>query len=99
MACHNVWLYDVSDPDKPARVGAVSATTSVTQAGFALRLAIKDKFLYASTVFQGLQMIDLQQAFSDYQRAQSNPLQLTSISDSSARSRSRSFVHISSGGE
>jgi len=64
----NVWLYDVSSPDQPVRTGAVSVTSSATQAGIALRLAMKDKYLYASTLNQGLQVIDLGQAISEYQQ-------------------------------
>ncbi|PYU79731.1 MAG: hypothetical protein DMG50_22890 [Acidobacteria bacterium] len=37
----NVFLYDVSVPAQPVRVGAVSVTRSVTESGFALRLAMK----------------------------------------------------------
>jgi len=40
----NVWLYDVSSPNQPVRAGAVSVTSSVTQAGFALRLAMKGQY-------------------------------------------------------
>src|SRR6202030_2823172 len=43
----NVWLYDVSSPTKPNRVGAVSVTSD-TSNGIALRLFMKDEYLYAS---------------------------------------------------
>jgi hypothetical protein len=75
----NVFLYDVSVPAQPVRVGAVSVTQSVTQSGFALRLAMKDKFLYTSTFLQGLQKIDLQQAITDYQQALSDPIKLAAL--------------------
>jgi hypothetical protein len=75
----NVFFYDVSVPAQPVRVGAVSVTQSVTQSGFALRLAMKDKFLYTSTFLQGLQVIDLQQAITEYQQAQSDPSQLAAL--------------------
>jgi hypothetical protein len=75
----NVFLYDVSVPTQPVRVGGVSVTSSVTQSGFALRLAMKGKFLYASTFLQGLQKIDLQQAITEYQQAQSDPSQLAKL--------------------
>ncbi|HYU46492.1 MAG TPA: hypothetical protein VEK84_09990 [Terriglobales bacterium] len=39
-----MWLYDVSSPNQPVRAGAVSVTSSVTQAGFALRLAMKGQY-------------------------------------------------------
>jgi hypothetical protein len=72
----NVWLYDVSNPDQPVRVGAVSATTSTTQDGLLLRIFVKDQFLYASTFQKGLQVIDLAQAVSEYQSVMaSNPSQ------------------------
>jgi hypothetical protein len=69
----NVWLYDVSanvsNPKKlPVRVGAVSVTSSVRQAGFALRMAMKNQYLYTSTFLQGLQVIDLGQAIAEYQQ-------------------------------
>jgi Bacterial Ig-like domain/Bacterial Ig domain len=72
----NVWLYDVSTPDQPVRVGAVSATTSTTQDGLLLRIFMKDQFLYTSTAFKGLQVIDLNQAVAEYQSVfSSNPSQ------------------------
>jgi hypothetical protein len=61
----NVWLYDVSSPLQPTRVGAVSVTTD-TGSGIAVRLFMKDQFLYASTFLQGLQVIDLGQALTEY---------------------------------
>lgn len=64
----NIFLYDVSDPDHPARVGAVSATTSAVQDGSLLRIVMKDQFVFASTFHKGLQMIDLQQAVNDFQQ-------------------------------
>jgi hypothetical protein len=63
----NIWLYDVSNPDQPARVGAVSATTSATQDGTLLRIFMKDQFIYTSTAFKGLQVIDIQQAVNEFQ--------------------------------
>jgi RHS repeat-associated protein len=69
----NVWLYSVSPTTCNAaatvRAGAVSVTSSADQAGIAVRLAMKDSYLYASTLNQGLQVIDLNQAISDYQQA------------------------------
>ena len=61
----NVWLYDVSSPTQPNRVGAVSVTSD-TSNGIALRLFMKDQYLYASTFEQGLQVIDLGQAITEY---------------------------------
>src|SRR5260370_12693965 len=72
----NVWLYDVSTPDQPVRVGAVSATTSTTQDGLLLRIFMKDQFLYTSTFLKGLEVIDLNQAVAEYQSVfSSNPSQ------------------------
>lgn len=68
----NIWLYDLSNPDRPARVGALSATTSATQDGTLLRIFMKDQFIFASTFRKGLQMIDLQQAVNEFQ--QTSPL-------------------------
>lgn len=65
----NVWLYDVSSPDQPNRVGAVSVSSSATQSGVALRIVMKDNYLYASTLFQGLQVVDLQQVVGEFQQA------------------------------
>ncbi len=71
----NVWLYSVpSDPaqlatQRPTRVGGVSLTSSATQAGIPLRLAMKDNYLYAFTFLQGLQVVDLNQVISEYQQA------------------------------
>ena len=63
----NVWLYDVSNPNIPVRAGAVSVTNSSTGSGIAVRLAMKDKYLYSSTLKQGLQVIDLSQAIPEFQ--------------------------------
>jgi hypothetical protein len=68
----NVWIYDVTNPDSPVRVAAVSATTSTTQDGLLLRVFMKDQFLYTSTFRKGLQVIDLQQAVAEYQSVFSN---------------------------
>ena len=71
----NVWLYDVSSPTKPNRVGAVSVSADATS-GIALRLFLKGQFLYAATFLQGLQVIDLSQAIPEYQQVFStNPSQ------------------------
>jgi hypothetical protein len=64
----NAWIYDVSSPDAPSRVGGVSVTTSATQDGLLLRLFMKDQFLYTSTFQKGLQVVDLQQAVNEYQQ-------------------------------
>jgi len=61
----NVWLYDVSSPFQPTRVGAVSVSSDVTR-GIPTRLFMKDNFLYANTFQKGLQVIDLNQALSEY---------------------------------
>jgi hypothetical protein len=74
----NIWLYAVSpsNPTQVTRVGAVSATSSATQAGVALRIWVLDQYLYASTFLQGLQVIDLNQALAEYQSVYTaNPAQ------------------------
>jgi hypothetical protein len=82
----NVWLYDVpsdcantqAPPTCPApnRVGAVSVSSSATQAGIATRLVMKDNYLYTFTFLQGLQVVNLGQAISEYQQVYgTNPTQ------------------------
>ncbi|MFZ1010564.1 MAG: Ig-like domain-containing protein [Candidatus Sulfotelmatobacter sp.] len=79
----NIWLYAVTPSPPPTppmaptppqltRVGAVSATSSATNAGVALRLSMLDQYLYASTFLQGLQVIDLNQATAEYSYYQTN---------------------------
>jgi hypothetical protein len=69
----NVWLYSVpSTPQQlqtqpPARVGGVSVTSSATQGGIPMRLALKDNYLYTFTFTQGLQVVDLNQVVQEYQ--------------------------------
>jgi hypothetical protein len=71
----NVWLYDVSSPTQPTRVGAVSVASDTT-GGIATRLFMKDQYLYANVFLQGLQVIDLGQALTEYQQVYSqNPTQ------------------------
>ncbi len=41
---------------------------SAVQDGLLLRIVMKDQFIYASTFNKGLQVIDLQQAISEYQQ-------------------------------
>src|SRR5277367_5846402 len=69
----NVWFYNVSSPDRPVRVGAVSVTGDANQDGLSLRIVMKDAYLYSSTFLQGLQVIDLGQAITEYQQAFSQP--------------------------
>ena len=74
----NIWLYGINPQDgtQLSRVGAVSATSSATQAGVALRLSMLDQYLYSSTFLQGLQVIDLNQAVQEYQQIfTANPTQ------------------------
>ncbi len=63
----NIWLYDVSSPDMPVRVGAMSASTSAGQDGSLLRIVMKGGTIYASTFPKGIQVIDVQTAVSEYQ--------------------------------
>lgn len=64
----NIWLYDVSDPNHPNRIGVVSASSSATSDGTIVRIAVKGRFAYASTFNKGLQVIDLQQAIAEFQQ-------------------------------
>jgi hypothetical protein len=70
----NIWLYDVTSPDSPVRVGIVSATTSSVQVGQVLRVFMKDQFLYTSTDTQGIQVIDMGQAVAEYQSTNAPPV-------------------------
>ncbi|HEX6863634.1 MAG TPA: Ig-like domain-containing protein, partial [Thermoanaerobaculia bacterium] len=63
----NLWIYDVSNPDAPERVAAVSASTSASQDGTLLRIAMKGGSVYASTYPKGIQVIDVQEAVSAYE--------------------------------
>ncbi|MGC1829122.1 MAG: alpha/beta hydrolase [Candidatus Acidiferrales bacterium] len=65
----NIWLYNVSSPDQPVRVGAVSVSGDANQDGLSLRIVMKDDYLYSSTFLEGLQVIDLGQAITEYQQA------------------------------
>lgn len=62
----NIWLYDVSTPNVPVRVAGLSATTSASQDGALLRIFMKDQYIYTSTYPKGLQVIDLQNAITEY---------------------------------
>ena len=71
----NIWLYNVSG-DQIQRVGAVSATGSTVNEGQILRLTLKGDFAYTGTFPLGIQVIDLQQAISEYTDVfNSNPTQ------------------------
>ena len=61
----NIWLYNVSG-DQIQRVGAVSATGSTVSEGQILRLTLKGDFAYTGTYPLGIQVVDLQQAISEY---------------------------------
>jgi hypothetical protein len=64
----NIWFFDVTNPDQPLRVGAMSATTSATQDGSLIRIFMKGPFVYTSTSNKGLQVIDVQQAVTEFQQ-------------------------------
>lgn len=63
----NIWIYDVSNPDVPNRVAAMSASTSAGQDGTVLRIAMKGGSIYASTFPKGIQVIDVQEAVTAYE--------------------------------
>jgi hypothetical protein len=69
----NIWLFDVSDPDRPKRVGAVSVTGSAAQEGSILRMVMKDSFIYTSTFQKGIQVVDIGQAKANYADAFTTP--------------------------
>jgi len=67
----NIYVYDVSGMPQqpPVRVAAVSATTSATSDGSVQRMVMDGQYIYTVTFNKGLQVIDVQQAVSDYQQA------------------------------
>lgn len=67
----NLWIFDVSNPDVPNRVAAVSATTSAGQDGTVLRIAMKGGSIYASTFPKGIQVIDVREAVTAYENRES----------------------------
>jgi hypothetical protein len=72
----NIWIYDVTKPDSPARLAGVSATTSAALDGSLLRIFVLGQYIYASTYPKGLQVIDMAQAIADYnQTYYTNPTQ------------------------
>ena len=72
----NIWIYDVTKPDAPARLAGVSATTSAALDGSLLRIFVLGQYIYASTYPKGLQVIDMAQAIADYnQTYYTNPTQ------------------------
>jgi LVIVD repeat len=64
----NLWLYNVSG-DQMTRVGAVSVTSSAVNVGQALRVTLKGNFAYTAVFPGGIEVVDLQQAISDYNNA------------------------------
>jgi len=72
----NIFFFDVSDPNNIKRVGAASVTGSAAQEGAILRMAMKDTFAYTATFRKGIQVVDIQQAMSEYQQViTTNPIQ------------------------
>ena len=61
----NLWLYNVSG-DHIQRVGAVSVTGSTVNEGQLLRVTLHGNFAYSGTFPLGIQVVDLQQAISEY---------------------------------
>jgi hypothetical protein len=61
----NLWLYNVSG-DQIQRVGAVSVTGSTVNEGQLVRLTLHGNFAYSGTYPLGIQVVDLQQAISEY---------------------------------
>src|SRR4029077_19420535 len=61
----NLWLYNVSGI-QIQRVGAVSVTGSTVNEGELLRVTLHGNFAYSGTFPLGIQVVDLQQAISEY---------------------------------
>jgi hypothetical protein len=71
----NLWLYNVSG-DQIQRVGAVSVTGSTVNEGQLVRVALHGNFAYSGTFPVGIQVVDLQQAISEYNDVfTNNPVQ------------------------
>jgi hypothetical protein len=61
-------LYDVSG-DQMTRVGGVSVTSSAVNVGQILRVAVTDNFAYTAVFPGGIEVVDLQQAITEYNEA------------------------------
>jgi hypothetical protein len=71
----NLWLYNVSG-DHIQRVGAVSVTGSTVNEGQLVRVTLHGNFAYSGTYPVGIQVVDLQQAISEYNDVfTNNPVQ------------------------
>jgi hypothetical protein len=72
----NIYFFDASDPNTLKRVGAMSVTGSANQEGTILHMAMKDTFVYTTTLFKGIQVVDINQAMAEYNSVFStNPTQ------------------------
>jgi hypothetical protein len=63
----DLWVYDVSNPAAPNRIGAVGMTGDATQQGTVLRFVVKDGVAYSATFFQGVQVVDLSEVVKQFQ--------------------------------
>lgn len=72
----NLWLYDVSN-DQMNRVGAVSVTSSAVNVGQVMRVTLHGSFAYTTVIPGGIEVVDLQQAITDYNQVfnNANPIQ------------------------
>jgi len=61
----NLWLYNVGG-GQIQRVGAVSVTGSTVNEGQLLRVTLQGNFAYSGTYPLGIQVVDLQQAITEY---------------------------------
>ena len=65
----NVWLFDLTNPAVPKPIGGLSVSSSTSQDGSLLRIAILNQTLYTSTYPKGLQVVDLNQATTEMAQA------------------------------
>jgi hypothetical protein len=68
----NIFFYDVSDGSNVQRIGAVSVTGSASQEGTIMRMVMKGGFAYTVTLQKGVQVVDINQAISNYTAARGN---------------------------
>ena len=62
----NLWVYDVSDPTSPVRIGVVGMSGDATQLGTVLRLVVKDGVAYTNTFLKGIQTVTLSEVVKGF---------------------------------
>ncbi|MBZ5508477.1 MAG: Ig-like domain-containing protein [Acidobacteriia bacterium] len=62
----NLWVYDVSDPTSPQRIGVVGMSGDASQQGTVLRLVVKDGVAYTNTFLKGIQTVTLSEVVKGF---------------------------------